>query len=263
MKQNKNNLLMLATIFVVVASLSVVSAANPVLIVPTANTNYTTSFTFNATYTNVTDVTDPTDLNSTLYCNYSGTFTEMAWTSFACTVAECTATVAITSAMDDTGITCNLTLGNLTDVVHDAAGEAGIMFDSTDPVCSLVRKSKSIAWKDTQLITWSSSDAIELVSTTVYVDRPEDGSTLSYTDTSRELTLTSQNTKDIGDWTANITATDRVGLTCTETVTFKSYLGDGEIWEAGEPVAPVDKGKIFLFLIVAAVILWFVFGKKK
>lgn len=257
MKQNR---ILLATILAmfVLAVLPVISAAtmSPVIYAPLNNTNHTREVfvNCNTTHTNVTNVT-------AYYNTSAGVMTELGALTNV-THNNWTGTLTLTSAND--GIYNNISCyaDNGTDQEYSAeVGCTGIMFDSTDPVCSLVRQSGTIEWKDTQLITWSASDTRALKSTAVYIDRPEDGSTLPYTDTSRALTLTSQDTKYVGDWTVNITGTDTTGNTCTETVAFTSTYGDGEIWEPSEP--PVDTGKNLLLLIILGIVLWVIFGKKK
>ncbi|KKK48099.1 hypothetical protein LCGC14_3148560, partial [marine sediment metagenome] len=172
------------------------------------------------------------------------------------------ASIAITALTELATYNISCDVRNLT-TLNTTVSKATITIDSTDPLCSLVNLHDTFAWKGTQLLTWTSSDAVELVSTLVTIDRPEDGADLTDADANEARTLTSQETAYIGDWTVTILGTDRPGNTCTETVTFDSYLGDG-VGEIGAvPAAPSDKGKIFLFAIVAAVALWFIFGKKK
>lgn len=264
MKQNKILLTAILAMFVL-AVLPVMSAANitsvwNILPATTAQngTNATGSFTYNCT-TAAMHIT-----NVTVYAN-SSAGTMNALESFANASPDQTAwtgTVDIQAA--DDGLNQNLSCyaNNATDGVYsDQKTCSAVTLDSTDPICSLVRLSKTIAWKGTQKITWSSSDATSLVSTAVYVDRPESGSTLSYTDTSRTLTLLSQDTKYLGDWTANITGTDRPGNTCTVEVTFKTYMPDG-VGEIGVPAPKKDTGKTLLLLLIVGIALYFIFKKK-
>jgi hypothetical protein len=137
-----------------------------------------------------------------------------------------------------------------------------ITFDSTNPVCNITADHNIIPYKGTILLTWYSSDALSLISTSTTIDGPEDQTTITDTDTNDMRTLTSQDTKYIGDWAVAITGTDRAGNTCTDSLTFKSYLPDGE-WEAEPVTPPKDTGKLVLLLLVVGVILYFAFGKKK
>ncbi len=260
MKQNK---ILLATILVVfvLAVIPIMSAAvlGPVLYAPLNYTNHTGTVTVNCT--TIHEAT-----NVTVWTNSSGgTMTQLGTLTNTSTNANTTTAwegdVTITATNDGTNqnISCYADNGTVQSYSAETAA-THIMLDTTDPLCSLVRLSRTIAWKDTQLITWTSSDAIELVSTAVTIDRPQDGSDMTYTDANRVLTLTSQDTKYLGDWTTTITGTDRPGNTCTETVTFKSYMPDGDIWEAGEPEK--DKGKTLLLILIVCIVAYFIFKKK-
>ncbi len=139
-----------------------------------------------------------------------------------------------------------------------------LTIDSTDPVCSLDGDHKTIPWKGHILLTWTSSDAVSLVSTSTTIDGPQDQATITDTDTNDARTLTSQETKYWGDWLVTVTGTDRPGNTGTCTYEFESYLPDGVDWlEPGESKAPLDAGKTLLILLVVVALAWFVFFRKK
>ena len=259
MKQNK--LLILTTILVmfVLAVIPIMSAATT-LTNTVAGGNYSDSLitTMTVDQNTVFNMT-----NVTCYYNVTGgaatTFlVEMLNSTPEDLVFQNTTDIAAFAETMTYNISCNVY--NKT-TLNTTISVAGITFDHTDPVCSLVRQSNTIEWKDTQLITWTSSDAVELVSTLVTIDRPEDGADITDSDANDARTLTSQETKYVGDWTTTILSTDRPGNTCTETVTFKSTYGDGEIWEPTAP--PTDTGKNLLLLIILGVVLWVIFGKKK
>ena len=221
-------------------------------------TNATGSFAWNCT-TAAMHIT-----NVTIYANSSAGVMN-ALQSFANTSADQTAWVNTTTiqAADD-GLSQNLSCyaNNATDGVYsDQRTCSAVTLDSTDPVCNITGDHNNIPYKGNIQLTWDSTDALSLVSTAVYVDGPEDQPTSSYTDTQRFLTLISQDTKFLGDWTTNITGTDRAGNTCTDTFTFESYLPDGEVWEPTEPAS--DTGKNLLLIIIVGVVLWVIFAKKK
>jgi len=115
-----------------------------------------------------------------------------------------------------------------------------------------------MAWKGIQQIDWTSTDALSLVSTAVTIDRPGSGADMTYTDANKELTLTSQDTKYVGDWTFTLTATDRAGNTATCSETWKTYLPDGEEWEGEEP----SKTPGWLIIVIIGVVIYFVTKKK-
>ncbi len=261
MKQNKILLATILAMFVLVG-IPLISAANT-MDSPVTGGNYTGTLNIS-----VSVDTNGADNMTNVSCYYNSTggpattfLAEMTNSTPGDLIFE-NASIAITALTELATYNISCDVRNLT-TLNTTVSKATITIDSTDPLCSLVNLHDTFAWKGTQLLTWTNTDAVELVSTLVTIDRPEDGADLTDADANEARTLTSQETKYIGDWTATILGTDRPGNTCTETVNFKSYLGDGEIWEAGEPAAPVDKGKIFLFLIVAAVALYFVFNKKK
>jgi len=135
---------------------------------------------------------------------------------------------ALTDAMIY-NVSCNV----YNDTTLNSTYSAGnITFDSTDPTCDLSKKHSKPAYKGIQELTWSSSDALSLVSTAITIDRPQTGSDMTYTDASRTLTLLSTDTPYIGDWTTTVVATDRSGNTATCTETWKTYLPNGEYEES-------------------------------
>ena len=141
---------------------------------------------------------------------------------------------------------------------------SSLTFDSTVPICTLTGDHITIPYKGNILLSWTSSDALSLISTLVTIDGPQDQTTISDTDTNEDRTLTSQDTKYIGDWVVSIGARDRASNVCNTTYTFESYLPNGDIWEAGEPVAATkDRGLITLGIIALGLIAWFAFGKRK
>ena len=158
-------------------------------------------------------------------------------------------------------ITCDIYNGT---TLNDTISVLGVTFDSTNPVCSLIRQSPKPPYKGIQQVDWTSTDTLELMSTAITIDRPQSGSDMTYTDANRELTLLSTDTGYIGDWTATITGTDRPGNTCTESVTWKTYLPNGEYEEYYEEEEQKAKNKNTLIVIIILVGLgWFFLGSKK
>ncbi|KKL48645.1 hypothetical protein LCGC14_2323450 [marine sediment metagenome] len=200
------------------------------------------------------NVTNTAGTNYTLGTMVNSTPNQSAWAT--------TLTVPATIA-DATGYNITCHADNATDEQGAANHANDVTIDGTNPDCFLTGDHKTIPWKGIIEITWVSSDAVQLTSTAVTIDGPQDQTTASYTDTNRSVTLGSQDTPYIGDWTVSITGTDRSANTCTDTYTFKSYLPDGEIWEAGEPAAPKDTGKILLLLGIVGVVVYFAFIKKR
>jgi len=252
--------IVLTTILVmfVLAVLPLVSAAtmDPQIYAPLNSTNHTGSVTVNCTTEHeVTNVSIWYGIGSTAMVQLGSNLINSTTNDNSTT--NWNGTITITAAMDGTwNVSCK---ADNTSVLWSPNATV-IMFDTTDPVCSLVRQSSTIEWKGTQLITWTSTDT-NLVSTSVTIDGPEDQSTITDTDENKARTLTSQETKYVGDWTVTLLATDGATNTCTEEVTFKSTYGEGEIWEP-TPTVP-DTGKNLLLLIILGVVLWVIFGKKK
>lgn len=263
----KTNGLFLATIFSLVLVLSVLpmmSAAvlGTVLYAPLNYTNHTGTITINCT-----TIHEATNV-SVWYNSSAGVMAQLGSnlvnsTTNANTTTCWNGTIAITSAMDGTNYNFSCYADNGTDQTYSAEIAATqIMLDTTAPLCSITGDHKTFPWKGTIALTWTSSDVIELASTDVDVDGPEDQVTTSYTDTSRTLTLTSQDTKYVGDWTTNMTGTDRAGNTCTASYTFKSYLPGLD--EVRIPVTPPTDGKrVLLLLLIVGAIVYFGFMKKK
>ena len=267
-KKMNNKNIVLTTIFLAMFVLAVLPLVNAATTIdsPVTGGNYTTTLNVSVsvdanTAHNMTNVT----------CFYNATggsatslLVIIANDSHSDLIFE-NASIGITGLTDLATYNISCDVRNST-TLNTTVSKATITIDSTSPVCSLVRAHSNFAWKDTQLITWSITDAVGLDTTgltTITVDRPEDGSDMTYTDTSRALTLTSQDTKYIGDWSVSLTGTDRPGNTCTPSVTFRSYLPNGDIWEAGAPKAPVDMGKTVLLLLIIGTIVYFVFFNKK
>ena len=260
MKTKQNKLFLTAILAVFVLAVLPVMSAATTMDSPVAGGNYSTPLNISVSV----DLNGAFNMtNVTCYYNATGgaatTFlVEMLNDSHSDLIFE-DATIAIDGLTEVATYNISCAVYNST-TLNTTVSKATITFDSTDPVCSLIRQSKTIDWKGTQLITWTSSDALELVSTLVTIDRPEDGADMTYTDANRALTLLSQDTKYVGDWTVTITGTDRAGNTCTSSETFKSYLGDGEIWE---PTAPKkDTGKTVLLIVIVGIVAYFIFKKK-
>lgn len=253
--ENKN--LLIATVFVLMTMMVVplVSAAalTTTLYTPVNFTNWTGSVTYNCTTPSFNVLNITIDANSS-----AGVMTELgtaANTSLDQTVWE--GSVTITSANDGTGYNISCFVENATSSAYSAEIAAtGIMLDSTNPSCSMSILHPRIAYKGLQKIEYSSSDAIELVSTLVDVDGPGKQVLVTATAANGPLELASNDTKYIGTWDVNMTATDRAGNICTDgTDTFKSYLPSGE--EADEDEGKGVNKNFILLLAVIGLIWWF------
>ena len=260
---------LLFTIVLAILVIPMVSAANT-LNSPVIYGNYSTTMTVlltmdaNGAATNMSNITCWFNASGGLITekNETTVFVEILNTSktqLIFTEAVTISGYAEVLAGDGYNISCDIL--NVSEA-NSTVSAANITFDHTDPLCSLNGDHSLIPYKGTILLTWTSSDAFSALTTAVTIDGPQDQTTITDTDANDERTLTTQETKYFGDWEVIITATDQAANTCTSSYSFKSYLPDGEIWEAGEP-ATKDTGKIVLGLIIIGVIVYFAFIKKK
>ena len=83
---------------------------------------------------------------------------------------------------------------------------------------------------------------------------------MTYTDASKTLTLASEDTKWLGDWTATLTATDRSGNTITCTETWDTYLPNGAIEDAREESKTNIKGLVIVIILAGGI--YFIFKDK-
>jgi hypothetical protein len=269
------NKLFLATMLVIVAMVLVVPMISAAGLTATWNggTGYATNYT-NATGTflfNCT-VTAKAVTNVTIYANSSsGVMNPLqSFVNTSANQAAWTGTVTITSA--DDGSNQNLTCYVRNATANAYSSEKGcwhVTLDSTDPTCSILAAHNTIAWKGNQVITTASADALLRKSTVTTIDGPGTQTSITDTSASRSIELGSNETNYIGTWTASILVTDSAGNTCTDSVTFKSYMpGDTPAEKQAELDAQLtasekEKSKTWMLLIVIGVALWLIFKKKK
>ena len=260
----KNRNIAVISLFAIVLAILVfpmISAAT-VMVAPVASGNFTTTIALNIT----TDASNEADNVSCYYNAAGGEATTWLATMVNGSVNDTmfdNATINTASFTDAATYNISCTVYNNT--ARKAGVErTGITIDNTAPSCTLTGDHLTIPYKGTIALTWTSSDTAGLVSTSVVIDGPQTQSTITDTTANKIRTLLSQETKYWGDWTVNITATDRVAKTCVASYNFSSYLPDGVDWiEPGEPTAPKDRGKIVLGLLIVGVIIYFAFIKKK
>lgn len=248
---------LLLTTILLVAIFSILPMISADVVTPVTGFNYTTTTELNCSYTNGSEVTDPTTAVSNWTYNVSGVDTAIAHTGFVCGTNYCTATADLTLLTD--GIyTVKCIMANATTMNMSAVNSTSVMFDSTDPVCSSEEGHDTLPWKGIQQIDWTSSDLIELLTTATTIDRPEDAADITYTDANKEVTLTSQDTKYIGGWTFGLLATDRAGNIGTCNESWKTYLPNGEVGEGEEP----SKIPGWLIVVIIIGIIYFISKKK-
>ncbi len=222
---------------------------------------------------NITVTTDGSNEADNMTCYYNVTGGNISVANPLVTVVNISVnqtnftspTLSITSLTDAATYNISCSVYNGTDPTPQASASVAVVtFDSTDPLCSLTGDHLTIPYKGSIALSWTSSDAVSLASTAVYIDGPQTQSTITDTTANKVRTLLSQETKYFGDWTVNITGTDRPGNTCTASYNFSSYLPDGVDWiEPGEPVVPKDTGKLLIGLLIVGVVVYFAFIKKR
>ncbi len=260
---NKNLLLIVSMVLVGLLFLMPTVLATVEVIAPKNITNISGSVTFCCRYENNTDALNPLNLTANVNWTYnlSGTDTAITATSIACDDTHCNATV------DTTSLTDGLELYTIKCVVSNATGTKNwsavnttkITIDNTDPTCTLLIDSVTIPWKGNQQVEWNTEDAISLISTAVTVDGPETQTTSSYTDAYRELDLTSQDTKYVGEWIIKVGARDRTFNSCNTSSNFTTYLPGDADWQ--KPTGPTNYKTLLLIGGIALVI--YLFTKKK
>lgn len=261
--EQKNKLLTIALfgfVLLAVAPFTSALAISSTWNSPANYTNYTGSFSWNCTTAGDVNVTV---LNVTIYANSStGVMTSLGTTTNTSAIQTAwTGTATITSALDGTNYNLSCYVDNGTNQAYsNEAGATHIMFDSTDPVCNVSVEHNTIAYKGNQKIIYYSSDVIERVTTSLTIDGPGSQTTITATGANGPIELGSNDTKYYGSWALALTVTDRAGNTCTDSITFKSYLPDGK-----EDVVPTDdsKTKGIVVISIIALIAYFAFIKKK
>jgi len=261
MEKNQRLLTIVLLGFVMLAlAVPLMSAAtiSPVLYAPVNYTNHTGTVTYNCTNTDF-DV-----MNVTIYANSTaGTMTKLGSTVSNTSADQVVweGSVAITSANDGINYNISCYMDNGTDQVYSTEIAATqIMLDTTAPKCNVSVLHPTIAYKGNQLITYYSSDAIERASTSLVIDGPGKYTTVTATGANGPLEFGSNDTKYVGSWALDLTVTDRAGNTCTDSVTFKSYMPDGVGEIGAEPEGKDMKG--ILIIAGLAVLAYLYFGKK-
>lgn len=280
--ENRTLKLLLAIAFVMTfitfASAAVTYAG--VLVSPIAGQNYSTTMTVNIS----SQLVNSTDYqyNATLWCNSSGGASHYADATFGGMVKIVTITNKSTDTPGDrvewlqikdrttAGITqynsynCSGYTDNGTDQewsLGAATATKRITIDYTAPSCSISAAHKTMAYKNLQEVIFSVSDNVELLNHSVYINGPESQVTLDdLTDASRTWVLSSQDTKYVGDWLANVTAKDWSGNTCNAEATWKTYLGTSPVGAA--PTGGISTQAI-IGIGIAIVLAYFLFAKKK
>lgn len=226
---------------------------------PANYTNASTSFSYSCT-TSAAAVR-----NITVYANSSaGVMNALqVFTNVSALQTKWNGTVSIQAADDGSNqnISCYANNGTATAYTSET-GSWHVRLDSTNPSCNISVAHGNIAYKGLQSVIWASSDVTARRLTSVDVNGPGRQTTMQSTEASRTLEMGSNETGYIGSWTANMTVTDWSGNSCTASTTFKSYLPDGEDEEALAAESEKAQNNKVLWLLIGAVVLYFMFKKK-
>lgn len=215
----KTNLVLPIFALVFVLALSVATSA-VAWVTPVNQANLTGSVAVSVTYVNVTDVTNPSSANSTFYWNGVA----VSKSGFICASATCNATLALTGLTDAIDGALNVSLGNNSNIVAPMTKQI-VTIDNTAPVCSVTLAYPSISYQGVQMITWSVTDALQLVTSTQTITAPSASGNLAYTVAGgSSTTIQGPQTAYSGNWNASDYGVDRAGNTCSASKAFSSYV---------------------------------------
>ncbi|MDO8661294.1 MAG: hypothetical protein Q7K43_05375, partial [Candidatus Woesearchaeota archaeon] len=268
-KLNKNKTMeknekIIATIFVgmlVLALLPVISAAALTVTIgaPANYTNASTSFSYSCT-TSAARVK-----NISVYANSTAGVMNLlqVFTNVSALQTKWNGTVSIQAADDGSNQNISCYADNTTARTYsNEKGSWHVRLDSTNPSCNISVAHNNIAYKTLQTVTWASSDVTARRLTSVDVNGPGVQTTIQSTAASRTLDMGSNATKYSGSWVANMTVTDWSGNSCTSSTTFKSYMPDGVTAEEEAQQAATTQNNGAIWLLIGAVVLYFIFKKK-
>jgi len=129
-------LIMPIMVCVILAMASLVMAATA-WVTPTSGSNHSSAISLDIMYDNITDITEPSAANTTLYysTDSGATYTEVAFTGFTDNSTAVSGTLAITSIADNADVDLNITIGNDTDLIHMDTSDlvTNIRIDDTAP----------------------------------------------------------------------------------------------------------------------------------
>lgn len=266
---NKKIGLLLTVLALAIFSIVFVSAAGTVVTVKSPITWSNNSGTLNVSVllNNAYNATS----NVTFYCNKTGGAVDdrLAGDIVATISPDATglifenAAVSLTTYTDGLSYNCSAYADNQTEQIFSVASK-NITIDSTSPVCSISVSYPLIHKDGPQYLTWSITDALSLVGSNTYVNRPSPGTQLSYTSVSAtSLFLSGINTTYVGDWGLSAYGIDRAGNTCNATTTFVSDQPGGTV-TIEDGISPEQPNYGMILLIIAVVIaLVVIFSNKR
>ena len=165
---NKNFLLLsLGLLSLVMFSSFVMGTVD--MVTPTSFTNSSGSIVLNFTYTNGTDITNPTDANTTFYQNATGSFVAITTAdTLVCNPASCSLTATASELTDGKGQTIYVIVGNDTDTVTSTTNSSNLILYSDTPTCSFSISNTETTYLDPVGITTTQSSTVDSLFTPTY-----------------------------------------------------------------------------------------------
>ncbi|MFA6073984.1 MAG: hypothetical protein WC758_07755 [Candidatus Woesearchaeota archaeon] len=242
---------------------------------PVAGGNYSSTLTFAISAKLVNSTT--LQYNATLVCNSSGgtasafvgadivkvvTITNKTSSPAGPLVSDLNKTaISLASLTDLMTYNCSGYVDNGTDQEWAFMTTANLITkDATSPVCTVSVPLSNVPNQGSQVVTWSITDALSLVSSNQNITGPTGFTTLTSTNAVSSTEFSLQNL--VGSWSSDVLGTDRAGNTCLGTVDFTSYNNDyGSNYIP--PVTPGTDFKPILILAgIGAAIYFFIIKKK-
>jgi len=258
------NKILIGLILVSVLMVMPICLAATSMVLPVAGSNHSLTVNIQASYVNATDIAAVTADNCTCYHNATGT-----WTAFTDTItvnekattgSNITMTGTLTSAIDDTDVSVNCSIGNETEII----GVAQVIvtaFDSTAPTLNFLVPLSSDFQSYGGAVEYkcNPSDTIDSSLTTTWaVAHPSEDTTTSTTlSTNSELTKFTD-TDCSGDYVFTCTSTDYTGNSKTETAT----VTIDELGRINRKSSIKDNNMGWL-LIIGGVLIMLLLTKKK
>ena len=237
-------------------------------VTPASGSNNSVDIYMVVSYVNGTDITTPTAEFSSLLENSSGSFVDVSVSNEALNITAWNATLTITTLLDATGYTFNVTFGNGTLLANVSVVLDTITIDDTNPTatCTISGIGTYTTVGSTVDISWIFSDAtsgLETVNTTITSPDSQRCATQRFETTSEDIQYTGSETTCTGTYTCEVNATDYAGNNFLTTSTFQVR----DAGSAGGLGLGVDKDKDavptgVIVVIIALIFIYFLSRKK-
>lgn len=222
----KKDISFLLLIVMITLAITPFMSADTQLFTPVSNSNLSGSvlFSCNTTMGNV--------VNMSIVQNLSGTFSYIG-SNVSNTTAGQTSfnqTISTSAFTDSSAYTFYCVAYNVTALFENSTMNTGITVDNTAPVCSVSLAYPYIDYQGVQIITWSVTDSLGLVTNTQTITAPSSAGNLAYTvANSSSTTIKGTQTAYSGNWNASSYGVDRSGNTCSASKAFSSVVPNGNV----------------------------------